>query len=524
MEKLDVTQLSLIALAIFGLLVFAIYWIVPKKFRWIPLVLSSYALAFFLSAYWVFLLVVTTTSVYFCALLIGKQNKKFALKKEGLEKEEKKKLKKKYARIKLLYLWIGVIFNITIWALLKYCNLPIYKINNAFEDNFFIYIAFPILGISYYTLQALGYLIDVFRGKYEADKNYFRLALFLAYFPQLIEGPIGRYDDLANQLFEGKDFEYKRTAHGIQRFLWGLFKKVVIADRIDIVVSQVFGNYSQYSGGIIALVAVLYAFQLYTDFSGYIDMATGISEMYGFELAKNFDRPFFSQSVSEFWRRWHISLGGWLRDYIFYPVSFSKPMMSINKKMHSKNKPFLEKFVASALPMLFVWLACGVWHGSGWLYVVYGLYWYTIMMLGMLMEPVYKKLMEKMHINPDANWMKALRIARTFIFVAIGFMMFRSASLYDFGHMFVQLFKSGEWKIVSAGLVHKGDFILMFVFIALLLGVEIWQSKVGSVRDQIEKTYIVVRYIVWISLILVIMIFGAYGTTYQAVAPMYALY
>lgn len=524
LNKLDVTQLSLLTLAIFGLLVFVIYWIVPKKCRWIPLLVFSYALAYILSSYWIFLLVVTTTVVYVCALLIGRQNKLFSIKKEGLEKDEKKRLKKKYARIQFLYLWIGIVVNLLIWALLKYCNLPIFKLNNFFEKHSLVYIAFPILGISYYTLQALGYLIDVYRGKYDADKNYFRVALFLAYFPQLIEGPIGRYNDLACQLFEGKNFEYKRTAHGIQLFLWGLFKKIVIADRIDIVAREVFANYSQYSGGIIALTAVFYAFQLYADFSGYIDMATGISQMYGFDLAKNFDRPFFSQTVGEFWRRWHISLGGWLRDYIFYPVSFSKPFMAVNKKMHGKIKPFFEKFVASAIPLFFVWLSCGVWHGSGPQYVVYGMYYYLIMMIGMLLEPVYAKILNKMHINKDAAIMKAIRIARTFVIVCIGLMLFRSASIADFGKMFAQLFRSGQWKIVSSGVINLYDFVMIFATIAILLGVEIWQSKVGSVREQIDKANIVVRYTVWLVLILSIIIFGAYGVTYQAVAPMYALY
>ena len=157
LNKLDVTQLSLLTLAIFGLLVFVIYWIVPKKCRWIPLLVFSYALAYILSSYWIFLLVVTTTVVYVCALLLGRQNKLFSIKKEGLEKDEKKRLKKKYARIQFLYLWIGIVVNLLIWALLKYCNLPIFKLNNFFEKHSLVYIAFPILGISYYKAAIRGY-------------------------------------------------------------------------------------------------------------------------------------------------------------------------------------------------------------------------------------------------------------------------------------------------------------------------------------------------------------------------------
>lgn len=524
MLNLSATQLSLICFAIFGIVVFFAYSISPKKYKWISLLVGSYALAFVLSSYWIFLLIVTTSSVYGCALWISKQNALFQAQKEGLEKEERKALKKRFTTKKKIILLAGVFFNLLIWVLLKYCNLPIYKINNHFQNNFFVSIAFPILGISYYTLQAIGYLVDVYRGKYEADKNYFRLSLFLGYFPQLIEGPIGRYDDLAPQLYEGRPFNYTQTAHGIQLFLWGLFKKIVIADRINIIVSEVYSNYSAYSGGIIFLTAILYAFQLYTDFSGYIDMATGISQMFGIKLAKNFDRPFFSQSISEFWRRWHISLGGWLRDYIFYPISFSKGYMALNKKMHGKVKPFFEKFVASALPLLFVWLACGVWHGSGVQFIVYGMYYYVIMLIGMLLEPVYTKLLEKLHINKDTAWLQGLRVIRTFLLVCLGFMIFRADSLSQFGHMFVQLFKGGEWKIVSAGVIDLYDFVAIFVSIAVLMFIEVLQARGIHIREKVETFNTPLRWTIWIGLILSILIFGAYGLGYSQVAPMYALY
>lgn len=524
MLNLSATQLSLICFAFFGIIVFFAYSISPKKYKWISLLAGSYLLAFVLSSYWIFLLIVTTTSVYFCALQISKQNALFNIQKEGLEKEERKALKKKFTVKKKTILLIGVFINLIIWILLKYCSLPIYKINDVFQDNFFVSIAFPILGISYYTLQAIGYLVDVYRGKYEADKNFFRLSLFLGYFPQLIEGPIGRYDDLAYQLYEGHPFDYTQTAHGIQLFLWGLFKKIVIADRINIIVSEVYSNYSIYSGWIIALTAVLYAFQLYTDFSGYIDMATGISQMFGIRLAKNFERPFFSQTIGEFWRRWHISLGGWLRDYIFYPVSFSKGYMALNKKMHGKLKPFFEKFIASALPLLFVWLACGIWHGSGVQFVVYGMYYYVIMLVGMLLEPLYSRMLEKLKINKDAGFMRVIRVARTFLLVCFGFMIFRADSLTQFGNMVVQLFKGGQWRIISTGIIDAYDFSAIFVSIGVLIFIETLQQKGVNIRDKVETFNLPLRWLIWLGLILAIVIFGAYGTGYSQVAPMYALY
>ncbi|MEG1646846.1 MAG: MBOAT family O-acyltransferase, partial [Clostridia bacterium] len=257
--------------------------------------------------------------------------------------EEKKALKAQYNNKKKFVLIIGILINVGILAVVKYLNFFSGSINSVI--NLFniakhipmVKIVLP-LGISYYTLQAVGYLIDVYRGKYEAG-GLVKVALFLGYFPQLLEGPIGNYDKLADNLFEGQPFNFKNVLSGSQLILWGVLKKVVIADRLSIVVSAVYGHYADYNGAVIVFAIILFTFQLYAEFSGIIDMVTGVSQIFGINLAKNFDSPFFSKNVSEFWRRWHISLGAWFRDYIFYSVSTAKWFRKMSKVIRKWNKP-----------------------------------------------------------------------------------------------------------------------------------------------------------------------------------------
>ena len=176
------------------------------------------------------------------------------------------------------------------------------------------------IGISFYTLQAISYIIDVYKEKIKADKNIGRLALFISFFPQIMEGPICRYEETANSLFEGKKTSYKNLTFGIQRILFGLMKKTIIVDRVNPLILEIFNNYSNYDGGIMAVGMVLYTLQLYMDFSGVMDIVIGTAEMFGVKMPENFRQPFFSKTIAEFWTRWHITLGAWFRDYIYYPV------------------------------------------------------------------------------------------------------------------------------------------------------------------------------------------------------------
>ncbi len=264
----------------------------------------------------------------------------------------KTKLKYNYMVKKRRVLVVGVVLNFLILAVVKYTNFVIANLNTLFSwmninTKFgFLQIIFP-LGISFYTFQSVGYLIDVYRGKIKADHHFFHYALFVSYFPQIIQGPISRYDQLANQLMEPHLFDYQRIKFGIQRMLWGFFKKMVIADRIAVVVNQVFDHFYEknYGGFVIFIAVLLYGIQIYADFSSGMDIIYGVSQIFGIQLSENFRRPFMARSVAEFWQRWHITLGTWMRDYVFYPLALSKPFNYMGKKMRKWGSRYAAKVI-----------------------------------------------------------------------------------------------------------------------------------------------------------------------------------
>ncbi|MEG1963660.1 MAG: MBOAT family O-acyltransferase [Clostridia bacterium] len=438
--------------------------------------------------------------------------------------EEKKALKAQYNNKKKFVLIIGILINVGILAVVKYLNFFSGSINSVI--NLFniakhipmVKIVLP-LGISYYTLQAVGYLIDVYRGKYEAG-GLVKVALFLGYFPQLLEGPIGNYDKLADNLFEGQPFNFKNVLSGSQLILWGVLKKVVIADRLSIVVSAVYGHYADYNGAVIVFAIILFTFQLYAEFSGIIDMVTGVSQIFGINLAKNFDSPFFSKNVSEFWRRWHISLGAWFRDYVFYSVSTAKWFRKMSKVIRKWNKPLLSTILTSAVSLIFVWLLTGLWHGASWKYVVYGLYYYVLMLLGLLIKPLEIKIF-KLKDKPAPMWFNFLLIVRTFILVNIGMLIFRAPTLTVAWDIFIHIFGGGQINLIAAKVIDLPDLIMSIVSIALLLSVDYVNYRGISVRESIATKHCVVQMFFWIAVLFIIIIFGAYGNGYIPPDPIY---
>lgn len=520
--KVNATESSLLAYAIFAILGLILYFIFPKKFKWIVLLVLSYAAIFFISSYWAVFLILATIIVFSCALWIAHFNKVFELKKQDLSKEDKKILKNKIKNRQKLILILGLVLSYLVLILLKYCDLPIYKLNHLFERHSIFKIMFPILGISYYTLQATGYLIDVYRNKYSAEKNIFKLALFIGFFPLQIEGPICRYDKMQT-LYKQTNPSYDDLSKGGIIILLGVFKKIVIADRLNIAVAEIFKNYNEYAGPILFVGGIFYAFQLYCDFSGYVDIARGVSKLFGIDLEQNFDRPFMSKTVSEFWRRWHMSLGAWLRDYVFYSVAFSKTYLKLTSKVHGRVKPVFEKLIVSSIPLFAVWLICGIWHGAGVKYIVYGMYYYVIMMIGILLEPVHMALCNKLKLNRDGIFIKTLAIIRTFILVVFGLMLFRSNSVSEYFEILSRLFKGGKWDLVGFGLVNYKDLILMIVSIVFILGLEIIEEFI-PLKEKFYNSNIVLRWSLLFALVFIIVIFGAYGGSYGNVDPMYAAF
>lgn len=506
--------------------VFICYTALPKKLKWTVLLISSYIFYWINSKRLIVFLLLSTVAVYFAGIFLNRINDTAALAKKGLEKDEKKRVKALVNWQKRAVVALAVGFIFTILLVLKYSAFFAHSLNSAFGFLHLKELKFILpLGISYYTLQAAGYIIDVYRGKYRASENFGKVALFLAFFPQIVEGPIGRFDLLADPLYEGHSFDYERLCKGVQLILWGLFKKTVIADRVNIFVSEAFGSYKYYSGSIILLGGLLYTLQIYAEFSGCMDIVTGSAEIFGVPLSKNFERPFFSKSVNEFWRRWHITLGAWLRDYVFYSVSLSRPFMKLSKFAKKHFNEFLGSLIPASFALFFTWLGIGFWHGAGWKYIAYGLYYYAIMTAGMYLEPLFAKLFSALKIKRDSKPLNVFRVARTVILVVGGMTLFRADTVGVWVGMlkcvFTSLGAGGFLKTALTLGMDKQDFLIVAVGAAVMLIISILQEKGIRVRDSLARQKLPVRWCAYAALVMAVVIFGAYGPGYDAVDFIY---
>lgn len=509
---------------LFLLISVLLYYIVPKKFKWIILLFASYIYYFLNNQKLTIFLIISTISIYISGLMINKIKEKNIISKD-ITKEEKKLLKKKIKKKKKIVLILTIIINLGILIVLKYTNFFIGIFRSILFNCFKINLEIPIfnfilpLGISYYTLQAISYIVDVYRGKYDGDKNLGRLALYLSFFPQVIEGPISRYDQTADQLYRGNKYEFKNIKIGILLILWGIMKKIVIADRAGIYVDNVFsGNYQ----GITVLIAIiLYTIQIYVEFSGCMNIVMGIGKLYGVNLPDNFKRPFFSKSIQEFWRRWHITLGTWLKDYIFYPISLSKMNAWVLEKAQKIKIKYISNFIVIAFPLFFVWFCNGFWHGSGSKYILYGLYYYVIMMLGVLLKPIFDKIIKILKINVESKFYKLLQIVRTIILVMIGLTIFRATSFNSAMQMIISIFnKTDINQVLNLGITIK-EFILLIIMTIVIFIISLIQELNINIIEKINEKNIVFQWLIYIILLLVILIFGIYGIGYSASSFIY---
>lgn len=503
----------------------------PQKFRWCILLLASYIFYWLNSPTTLVFLLLSTVAVYFAGIFLNKIQDGFELSKKALDKEGKKSLRGIIGWQKKAVCACTLLFIFGLLAFLKYYPFLSENINHFFG---WMHLAAPLpelklilpLGISYYTLQAAGYIIDVYRGKYRASRHIGKVALFLSFFPQIVEGPIARFDETADQLMKGKRSTYKNLTFGAQLILWGLFKKMVIADRANAFVAEVFENYAEQSGAVLLMGGILFTVQIYMEFSGCMDIVTGSAQLFGVELPKNFARPFFATSVNDFWRRWHITLGAWLRDYVFYSVSLSKGFGKLSKAAKEKCSPFLGALIPSAAALFCVWLCNGIWHGAGWKYLAYGMYYYVIMLLGMLLEPLFAKGAAMVHLNREGGAFRIFRILRTCVLVVGGMILFRAESVGAFGETMWKIFTSFSPKTLFDGtLLQLGmdgwDFLAIAAGCAIVFVVSILQEKGWSLRERIAGQNIALRWSVYFALILAVVIFGAYGTGYDQVAFIY---
>lgn len=512
--------------AAFVISVLLVYYIVPKKLQWLVLLCASYAFYFASGLSNGFYIVFTTISTFLCAIWISdvhkRQKEYLQAHKEQITKEEKKiyksKIKKKQRRI----LFLCLILNFGILAFLKYndffiSNINLFRLTFYGKTDFIDFFMLP-LGISFYTFQSMGYLVDVYYGKYEANRHIGKFALFVSFFPQIIQGPISRFGELSQELYGEKTFSWYAIKSGFVRIVWGLFKKLIIADRVAAYVRLVADPVNEYRGLYVLIAVFLYSMQIYTDFSGGIDVSIGVAELFGIRLTENFERPFFSKSISEYWRRWHITLGTWFKDYIFYPLSISKNVINMGKWTKKNLSEEIGKRLPIYLPMLGVWVLTGMWHGSENRYVAWGLLNCFFIMLGEEFAPVSKKINAHFHINPADNRFKAFQIFRTFWLMALLRVFDISPSIKAAVQMIVNLFR--DWssfrleEFYSMDLP-KDDLKIVVVACFVVLIVSLLQ-RTKSIRDRLFGLPRFVQVVFCTVFTLLVVIYGYYGFGYDA--------
>ena len=436
----------------FCALVVLIYYLVPQKGKWIVLLAASYFF-YALNNYKAIIFIFSSTlASYACSLCISKIADKYdAVLKSIEDKAERKKLKAECKSKKKFIAAIGLIFCIGILVVIKYTNFFISNINALVPESARlpgIHLLLP-LGISFYTFQIASYIFDVYNGKYKAEKNFFHYALYVSWFPSILQGPISRYNELKNQFFEEEHhFDITACQFAIQRILWGFLKKLVIADRAAEVVTYIFSEYENLPWYITFTGLLFYSIKLYADFSGGMDVVLGVSELVGIRLSENFRQPFFSQTISEFWRRWHITLGTWMKDYVFYPFSLSKFASNLGFKISKINK-YAGKIIPMCLANLLVFFIVGIWHGAEWHFIFYGLYNGLLIVLGIVFKPVFEKLIVILHIDVKKAWYKAFRILRTFLLVNIGWVFDEVTDLKMSFSMLKQLFSFNTNSLIK---------------------------------------------------------------------------
>ena len=510
----------------FLFVLFLAYYLVPKRWQWGLLLTASYVFYWFAGWECFIFILATTLSAFFIALLMQRGAKReeeyLSLHKGEMDKESRKAYKAKEKKKRFWILIVGLCLNFGILAVLKYTGFVVYNLNGILHSLGVGKLSIPDLllpmGISFYIFQTMGYLIDVYRGKTYAEKNPFRLALFVSFFPQLVQGPISRHSDLASELYAPHAFDFRGFTFGLQRILWGYFKKLVIADRVLVAMQTLLGSPEEYSGAYVFLLILVYSVQIYADFTGGIDITIGIAESLGIRLAENFNRPFSSKSTKEYWRRWHITMGSWFTDYVFYPLSVCRPMMKLSKWSRKRLGTKVGKRVPVYLATIVTWYLTGLWHGAGWNFIVWGLLNCLVILVSQELEPLYDRFRKAFpRLTSSVAYGKFMSV-RTFLLMGL----IRSLDCYrDVGTTF-RLWGSmfTEWNLGDAlgGFFKLGldpsDWIIVGVGCLLMATVSTLSAK-RSVRERLYDRPVLSGALVGL-LLLTVLLFGAYGIGYDA--------
>ena len=521
--------MSFVSYGFFGFLaaLFLLYYLLPRRIQWVILLLGSLTFYAFSGPKYLIFMAVTILTTYGSALWIEhvwKRQDDFVKSHKEMSREEKKAYKKGMTRRAKGILLLALLTNLGILAVIKYLDFFLENLNGIFGTEFALHHFILPLGISFYMFQSLGYVIDVYRRKYPAEKNLGKAALFTSFFPQVIQGPISRYDDLSKTLFAEHKFDGNAFFYGFLRVMWGFFKKLVIADRLAPVIMALTKDTEKYTGVYVLATVFFYAIQLYGDFTGGIDITIGISKMLGIKVTENFDRPYFSKNIAEYWRRWHITMGTWFKDYIFYPLSVSGWMLKVSKWSRKHLGQGLGKRIPVYLSTIIVWFATGIWHGAAWNFIVWGMLNCLVLLVSQEFNPLYRKFHEKCGFANTRFW-DGFQIFRTFWLMGLIRILdvYRDVPLTF--KMVGTMFTDQNWGVLSDGSFLKlgmklSDYFVVLCGMILLFVVSLLQGK-DSIESRLEKKPVIVRSGILFILILVVVVFGAYGIGFDATQFIY---
>ncbi len=491
-------QFNSIHFLVFFPIVLLVYFIIPKKLRYLWLLVASYYFYMSWNPTYAILIAFSTVVTYLCALIIQQMH------------NETDKI---WLYMKRFTLFVAMAVNLSILFMFKYLDFAIDNLNVVLnqigisvietEFNFLL----PV-GISFYTFQALGYVMDVYRKDITAEYNLFRYALFVSFFPQLVAGPIERSGNLINQLKNADKinlWNYERIVKGFMIMMWGFFLKVVIADRSATVVNTVFEQYYAYGSFELITAVVMFAIQIYCDFASYSTIAVGAAQIMGFKLMDNFDTPYFAMSIKEFWRRWHISLSTWFRDYLYIPLGG-------NRK--GKFRKYLNTMI--------VFLVSGLWHGANWTFVVWGALHGAYQVIGDITKPIKDKITTKFNVRTQALSYKGVKILITFALTCLAWVFFRADTIYIAADYIARIFTQiNPWALTTGVIYSLGlerqEMNILLIAVAVMLIVDILKYKRNIRFENIaDNQNFWVRGLIIMTLIFAVIIFGAYGYNFDA--------
>lgn len=528
---------------LFVALTVLVYFLFPlKKQKWTVLLVASYVFYLFAGYKYVAFILFTTVSTYLFALWINrigvKSKETLKLNKQTWDRDKKKKFKNSIKHKKRLVMALVLVVNFGILAFLKYYNFFAGSLNDVM-GVFGIGFSAPTLklflplGISFYTFQSMGYIVDVYREKVAPEKNIAKLALFVSFFPQIIQGPISFYDQLAHQLYEPHKFDFTRFKYGMELILWGFFKKLIIADRAVVAINTVTADYAAYNGTTLTFTILLYALQLYADFSGGIDISRGVAQIFGIDMVDNFKRPYFAKSINDYWRRWHITLGAWLKNYLFYPLAMSNLFINASKKMKgtkfgsTKAGGHIAKVLPTSIASLIVFLVVGIWHGANWKYVAFGIWNGGIIMISILLKPVFDWVLAKLRINAQSFAYGVFQMFRTFLVVLVGYVFDVAPNFAEAMNTFKLVFVDqsltvGRSQISELGL-DKFDYAIIIFAMIVVFAASVIQERHSSttIREMLDRKPFVLRYLVLFAGVMLVLVFGIYGPGYDPAAFVY---